>query len=125
MADAQKSGVKPKGKPRGRPIQKGQVLNPGGRPKEVAHVKELARAWTEEAIRTLAEIMGDSTAPHSARVKASESLLDRAWGKAESTATVTVNSDVRDLSTAEILTALAAAGVVGAEAGDSGDTALH
>lgn len=122
---AQKSEPKAKGKPRGRPIQKGQVLNPGGRPKEVAHVKELARQWTEDAIRTLAEIMGDGSAPHSARVKASESLLDRAWGKAESTATVTVNSDVRDLSTAEILAALAAAGVVGAEAGSSGNSAVH
>ena len=99
--------------------------NPGGRPKEVAHVKALAREWTEEAIRTLAEIMGDGSAPHSARVKASESLLDRAWGRAESTATLTMNSDVRELSTAEILAALAAAGIVGSEDGSAGNSAMH
>lgn len=104
---------------------KGQTGNPGGRPKEVAHVKELARTFTTEAIQTLAQIMGDAAAPHSARVKASESLLDRAWGKAESTTNVNVNKDVRDLSTAEILTALASAGVVGEEAGSAGDSPLH
>lgn len=109
----------------GRPIQKGQVLNPGGRPKEVAHVKELARQWTGEAISTLASIMGDGAAPHSARVKASESLLDRAWGKAESTVNVKQNNDVRELSTAEILAALAAVGVVGAEDGPGGPSAVH
>lgn len=116
---------KPKAKPRGRPIQKGQVLNPGGRPKEVAHVKELARTWTSEAISTLAEIMGDASAPHSARVKASESLLDRAWGKSESTVNVKQANDVRELSTAEILAALATVGVAGAETGADQPGAVH
>ena len=114
-----------KAKPRGRPIQKGQVLNPGGRPKEVAHVKELARTYTEEAIKTLAEIMSSSEAPHSARVKASESLLDRAWGKSESTVNVKTPNNVRELSTAEILAALASVGVAGAETGPDESSAVH
>jgi Family of unknown function (DUF5681) len=103
----------------------GQSGNPGGRPKEVAHVKELAKTYTAEAITTLAKVMRDSSAPHSARVKASESLLDRAWGKAEATLNVSTTDNVRDLSTAEILAALATIGVAGAEAGADGDQAFH
>ncbi|MGB6440326.1 MAG: DUF5681 domain-containing protein [Methyloceanibacter sp.] len=37
----------------GKPFKKGQSGNPGGRPKIVAEVKELARAHTGEAIQTL------------------------------------------------------------------------
>ena len=103
----------------------GQSGNPSGRPKEVAHVKELAKKFTAEAINTLAEVMRDSTAPHSARVKASESLLDRAWGKAEATINVSTTNDVRDLSTAEILAALATLGVASAQEGANGDQAVH
>lgn len=97
----------------------GQSGNPHGRPKELAHVKELARSYTAEAIKTLAGIMTNPDEPAAARVKASESLLDRAWGKAETTANVSVTKNVRDLSTAEILAALAATGAV--EAQGSGD----
>jgi len=41
----------------GKPFQKGQSGNPGGRPKVVAEVKELAREHTAEAIETLVSIM--------------------------------------------------------------------
>jgi len=57
--------------------------NPGGRPKQVAEVKELARQHTEAALSTLAAIMADSSPPPSARVSAAESLLSRGWGKPE------------------------------------------
>jgi hypothetical protein len=103
----------------------GQSGNPTGRPKEVAHVKELAKTYTEEAIRTLAEIMGDGSAPHSARVKASESLLDRAWGKSESTVNVKTPNNVRELSTAEILAALASSGIAGAEGSSDQSSQIH
>lgn len=72
---------KPKAKPRGKPFVKGQVANPGGRPKEVVHVRDLARTYTEEAIRTLAEIMGNGDMKEAARVSAAQALLDRGWGK--------------------------------------------
>ena len=100
----------------------GQSGNPGGRPKEVAHVKELARTYTEEAIQTLAEVMRSEQAPFAARVKASETLLDRAWGKSEATVNVKDVRDVRDLSRAEILAALASHGIIGeaASAGEPG-----
>ena len=40
------------------------------------------RQRTEEAIDTLAAIMGDEKAPPSARVSAAQALLDRGWGRA-------------------------------------------
>ena len=59
----------------------GQSGNPSGRRKEVGPVRELAKQYTEAAIDTLARIMQDETAPHSARVAAAEALLARGWGR--------------------------------------------
>lgn len=58
--------------------------NPGGRPKVVGHVRDLARTHTEEAIKALADIMRDPSEKGAARVRAAEALLDRAWGRAPS-----------------------------------------
>jgi hypothetical protein len=41
----------------GKPFQKGQSGNPGGRPKVVAEVRELAREHTSKAVETLVSIM--------------------------------------------------------------------
>jgi uncharacterized protein DUF5681 len=60
---------------------KGQSGNPTGRRKEVGPVRELAKQYTEAAIDTLAKVMQDENAPHSARVAAAEALLARGWGK--------------------------------------------
>lgn len=103
----------------------GQSGNPSGRPRIPEHVKEAARAHTSDAILTLAEIMRDQSQAGAARVSAANSLLDRAWGKAETTANVNVTKNVRDLSTAEILAALASTGVVGEEAGGDESPAVH
>jgi hypothetical protein len=54
--------------------------NPGGRPKAVREVEELARQKTTTAIETLDAICGDKEAPHAARVSAAVALLNRAWG---------------------------------------------
>lgn len=64
----------------GRPIQKGQILNPGGRPRIPEDIKILARAASKEAIETLISIMGKEDAKDSDRLKASELILNRAWG---------------------------------------------
>ncbi len=58
----------------------GQSGNPGGRPKEVAEVKALARKHTQEALETLAKLMKSGT-PDRTRVAAAEAILDRAWGR--------------------------------------------
>src|SRR5215813_13923520 len=55
--------------------------NPGGRPKALHSVQELARQYTEEAINTLAEIMNNDDAAAPARIAAAEALLNRGWGK--------------------------------------------
>lgn len=60
-------------------FQKGKSGNPGGRPKENAEVKELARAHTTAAIERLAYWMASSEPK--ASVAAALALLDRAWGK--------------------------------------------
>jgi hypothetical protein len=62
-------------------FQKGQSGNPGGRKPIPPEVKELARAYSEEAIKTLATVMNDKKAPASARVMAANAIIDRAYGK--------------------------------------------
>ena len=61
-------------------FQKGQSGNPGGRPKVPNDVKELARAYTVEAIERLAHWM-KSEDPR-ASVPAANALIERAWGRA-------------------------------------------
>jgi hypothetical protein len=70
----------PKG-PHSGQFKKGISGNPGGRHKDVAEVKELARTHTTAAIGTLAEIMNDKEAPRASRVMAANALLDRAYGR--------------------------------------------
>ena len=44
-------------------------------------VREAAKKYTPQALKTLANIMNNENAPPSARVQAASVLLDRAWGK--------------------------------------------
>src|SRR5918995_1644717 len=78
-----------------RPVQPGQALNPGGRPKVPAEVREAAMALTADAIRTLGEIMRDPKAPPATRVTAADKILDRALGRPAQT--MDVKSEKRDL----------------------------
>lgn len=61
--------------------KKGESGNPGGRPKAVVSLTELAREHTESAVRTLVGIMENGEASPSARVSAASALLDRGYGK--------------------------------------------
>jgi len=66
---------------RGRPFAKGVSPNPGGRPREVGHVRELAREHTAVALGTLVTVMKNAKAPPAARVAAANALLDRGYGR--------------------------------------------
>src|SRR5690242_20592808 len=61
--------------------KKGQSGNPGGRPREIGDLRELARERTMEALDTLSTIMRDTNAPAAARVSAAGVILDRGYGK--------------------------------------------
>jgi len=87
---------KPKGLPRGRPFQKGQTGNAGGRPKlpeDVKHVRELARQYTAEAVQALYEVTVNGSG--SARVSAANSILERGWGKPEQPVTGPDGGDIQ------------------------------
>jgi hypothetical protein len=60
---------------------KGQSGNPGGRPKQVKEVMQLAREKTMLAVQTLVEIAQRGKS-ESARVAAASALLDRGFGRA-------------------------------------------
>ena len=74
------------------PWVKGQSPNPGGRPREVADIRKLARSRGKEAIDTLHAIMRDETAPPAARIAASVALLDRGYGRPEQSFTGSLNA---------------------------------
>jgi hypothetical protein len=101
----QKKRGPPKGSrpPRGA-WKKGQSGNPGGRPREIGYLRELARERTEEAIETLADVMlnGESD---SARVAAATALLDRGYGRPSQT--VEVEGNIRDSRSVQIAQAIA------------------
>lgn len=62
------------------PFKPGQSGNPGGRPKELAGIRELARANAPLAIQTLVDIAASGKS-EAARVAAANHLLDRGFGK--------------------------------------------
>lgn len=68
--------------PKGQPFRPGQSGNPGGRPKQEPGLTQLARKYTEEAIRVVASVLKDPEAKHADRLKAAEILLERGHGRA-------------------------------------------
>jgi hypothetical protein len=65
---------------RGKPFQPGRSGNPGGRPRVVRELRELARQHAPEAIRELARLATKAKS-ETARVVAIRELLDRGYGK--------------------------------------------
>lgn len=106
----------------GRPFQSGVSPNPGGRPKALGDVRELARANTVRAIETLVRALDASD--DRVRIAAANMLLDRGWGRPSSEAerlacekaeANSVSERLRGLSREELFVI---AGVVPAEARD-------
>src|SRR4051794_16302968 len=82
---------------------KGVSGNPGGRPRALHRVEEMARAHTSEVLDTLLEIMRDRQAPHTARTTVALALWDRGWGKARSEVMITEpEPDYAAMSDAEL-----------------------
>ena len=65
---------------RGRPFKKGKSGNPGGRPKMIGPLRELARQHAPAAIKELARLATKAKS-ETARVVAIRELLDRGYGK--------------------------------------------
>ena len=65
-------------------FKKGQSGNPGGRPKTIAEVRDLARSYTVAAIDALVANLSDPSG--AVRNAAAQTLLERGWGKAPITA---------------------------------------
>lgn len=64
---------------------KGRSGNPHGRPQrrtaDGKALAELARAYSEEALAALVEVMRNGEAPAGARISAATAILDRGWGR--------------------------------------------
>lgn len=55
---------------------------PAGVPnKATASLKEMARAYTGQALATLVNVMNDVNTPAGVRIQAAKEILDRAYGK--------------------------------------------
>jgi hypothetical protein len=90
-------------RPRGRPWAKGISGNPGGRPKAIADLVALARQQTPNALKVLASLMEDINAPASARVAAAKEILDRGWGRSQSSVSVSCGPSLEDVEIAQQL----------------------
>lgn len=55
--------------------------NPGGRPKQVAHLQELAREHTPAALAKIVALMNDEKTSRLTQLACARELLDRAYGK--------------------------------------------
>jgi hypothetical protein len=92
-------------KRRGNPAwQKGmRSPNAGGRPGALGDLREAARGYSTEALETLATVMRDPEAGHSARVAAARELLDRGYGRAVQAIDVGVQVNVAETHAAVLM----------------------
>jgi hypothetical protein len=90
-------------KPNSGQFKPGQSGNPGGRPKIIAEVAGLARAYTAEALETLRSIMLDKRQSGAARVAASCAILDRGYGRPAQSLDVGIRKTIEEMSDAELI----------------------
>jgi hypothetical protein len=78
--------------------------------KTPADIRSLARSYTEDALKTLAEVMRKEDATPAARVSAANAILERAYGRPSQPETDSANEqrDISELSTPQLLARLAA-----------------
>lgn len=107
--------------PTGKPFQKGQSGNPGGRQKLPYDLKVRCRDLTPEMVDVWAKVARDEAAPAKARVDAASAIVERAYGRAPQTLDVTVNSPLDDLSADQLLALAAALASRLGGAGDPGE----
>lgn len=65
----------------GRPFQKGQSGNPGGRPKTPNKVKTMLKSAAPEAVQLLIETISNENVAMSHRLDAAKEVLNRVYGK--------------------------------------------
>jgi len=53
----------------------------GAQNKATASIREIARQYTDDAVKALVDVLKDDTAPRAAVVAAANSILDRGYGK--------------------------------------------
>lgn len=73
------------------PFKKGQSGNPGGRPKEVSEVRELAKEHGSAAIERLVQLMSSDN--ERTAVAACEAILNRGYGKPAQSVTLAGEED--------------------------------
>lgn len=78
-ANSEKTEKKKRGN--GKPFEKGQSGNPNGRPRIPQEFKELAKTKSLGALNKIIEIMENPESDKKDVLRASEMIIDRAWGK--------------------------------------------
>ena len=102
-------------RPKGSGKTPGSGRKAGTPNKATADIKALEQAVAPKAFAEAVRL-ATGAGTEAARLRAIEIILDRAYGKPHITAEVNIPRDVRDLSTADLLRALGALGIVGEEA---------
>lgn len=72
-------------------FQKGKSGNPGGRTKQDAYLKTVAKRHTIEAVETLVKALKAEN--EGTRVAAANALLDRGWGKPQQSVETTIRDE--------------------------------